>query len=760
MHPQVKHSVKHRYEFGPFRLDADDRLLHRDGEVVPLTSKVFDILLVFVANSERTLEKEEVMEQVWPGQFVEEGNLARNVSTLRKALGESSDEHRYIVTIPGRGYRFVAKVREVMDEDGRPIIRSNVTEPLVNGLDESVEAEAPALDRTAASDEEVVETVDCTVKRPSPFTSRRRSIVLVLSALVILIAAVVGLVGWYLRPESAPPVGRAVPLTSYPGFERNPALSPDGNQVAFTWNGVKQDNFDIYIKLIGSSPPLRLTTNPAEDVSPVWSPDGRTIAFLRRLERDRNELLLIPALGGPGRKLTDTLIVDYNGLRFPSLAWSPDSRWLVVSHREDGDLAEGLFLVSTLTGEKRRLTRPAPNFSGDYKPAFSPDGRALAFSRRHGVSLSEVYLLSLSGNYEPAGEARRLQTDGRWARNPVWTRDGRNILYLSRASSSLVEKEELRIIAASGSGRSERVALKEDDISEVGLGRHLVYTRNTGESNIWRAEVPPSGDQAGQPQLLISSTQNDGRPRYSPDGKKIAFGSTRSGTDEIWIADADGSNPMQLTFFGGPLVGYMNWSPDGQRLVFHARPEGQADLFTISTSGGAPKRLTTHPSDDTVPSYSRDGRWIYFASIRSGQFEVWKMPAEGSDATQITSGGGRVAYESPDGKTLYYSHLSIEKGIWKAPAQGGEAIQVTGPIKDPFSFAVAADGIFYVAADSRRQGLIQFLSYATGRSRTVVLTERPIGGGLSLSPDQRFLAFVQRDQDGSDLMLIENFVVR
>src|SRR5262245_17311606 len=209
MHPQPKHSVKHCYEFGPFRLDAGERLLYRNGDVVPLTSKVFDILLVFVANSGRTLEKEEVMEQVWPGQYVEEGNLTRNVSTLRKALSESPDEHRYIVTIPGRGYRFVAEVKEVTDED-------------------------------------VVETADSAPPPTSPFTPRRRSSALALAALLVLLAAVGGLVGWYFRPKPTPSVGRAVPLTSDPGFERNPALSPDGNQVAFSGTSEEQDKFDSY----------------------------------------------------------------------------------------------------------------------------------------------------------------------------------------------------------------------------------------------------------------------------------------------------------------------------------------------------------------------------------------------------------------------------------------------------------------------------------------------------------------------------------
>ena len=568
-----------------------------------------------------------------------------------------------------------------------------------------------------------------------------------------------GLAGWYFRAKGPPPVWRPVPLTSYRGSERNPALSPDGNQVAFAWDGEKRDNFDIYIKLIGSGPPLRLTTNPATDVSPAWSPDGRTIAFLRRLEGDRNELLLIPALGGPERKLAETLQTRLElGLR--SVAWSPDGLWLVVSHRERDEQGEALFLISAQTGEKRRLTQPPRGYLSDLTPVFSPDGRAVAFSRLSSPGASEVYLQQLSGDFEAAGEARRLTTNGRWAVDPVWTADGRYILHL--LADRRGGPPELRRIVTSGSSASEPVPLPQDDLHELSLGKHLVYSRGTGDTNIWRAEVPSPGGPASQPQLLISSTLNDTQPRYSPDGKKIAFCSTRSGAREIWVAEADGSNPVQLTSFGGPFVGFMNWAPDSQRLVFHALPQGHADLFTIPAAGGSPKRLTMGtPSENLGPSYSQDGRSIYFTSSRSGQFEVWKMPAEGGDPIQVTHGGGRSPIESPDGKTLYYAHLLPEKGIWRMPVAGGEGMRVTGPTTDVPEFVVTAEGIYYAAApESPNQTLIRFLSFSSGKTVPVLVTDRPIARGLSLSPDQRFLAFAQRDQMGTDLMLIENFAVR
>jgi Tol biopolymer transport system component len=302
--------------------------------------------------------------------------------------------------------------------------------------------------------------------------------------------------------------------------------------------------------------------------------------------------------------------------------------------------------------------------------------------------------------------------------------------------------------------------LADNNLWQLSLSHHLVYTRSSNDTNIWRAEIPSKGSPANRPQPLISSTYEDFQPCYSPDGKKIAFGSNRSGAQEIWIADADGSNPQRLTFFGGPIAGLMNWSPDSQHLVFHARPNGQADIFTIPASGGEPKRLTAEPADDTVPSYSHDGRWIYFSSIRSGEWEVWKMPAEGGEATRLTWGEGGIPLESPDGTAVYYARLSAKEGIWKVPAQGGEAVRITGPLSDQASFAVVDEGIFYAAAPgSCDQGLILFLNFSTGHSRPVVVTNRPIGWGLSVSPGQRFMIFAQVDQTGSDLMLIENFVV-
>jgi Tol biopolymer transport system component/DNA-binding winged helix-turn-helix (wHTH) protein len=697
------------YRFGEYEVDSARRLLLRKGERVTLTPKAFHVLLTLLEHHGEIVSKDELLRIVWPDTVIEEISLTRNISVLRKTLGEKPDEHNYIVTVPGTGYGFVAAVERADTPGGSSSRKAR--------------------------------------------TGRRW-----LLAAVLALSALAGWIAWYFRPESVPSVRRAVPLTSFRGFERNPAISPDGRQVAFTWDGERQNNFDIYVKTVRDAAPVRLTTNTAEDVSPTWSPDGRTIAFVRRFGGNRGDLLLIPASGGPERKLAET----QGEFRFEvlSLAWSPDGQWLAVSHREPADLANALFLVSAETGQKRRLTTAPQGYVGDYMPAFSADGRSLAFVRMSGWVVGEVYLLPISTDYSVGAEPKRLTSDGRLATSPVWTHDARGILYVFAESN----RRELRSAPVDGAGTSRRILLLEDHVNELSTrGNRLVYSRETSNSDIWRAEIDPTGVSLSPPRRLIASTRHDEFPRYSPDGRKIAFVSVRSGTREIWIAEADGSNPLPLTSFGGPVISPPAWSLDGQRIAFHVRSEGQGDLFMVPALGGAPKRLTTDPADDLTPSYSHDGRWIYFSSMRSGRWELWKMPAEGGEATQITrSEGNYLPTESPDGKTLYYCHKVPEKGIWKIPVQGGEAVQVTGPYSPQLcAMTVTAQGLYYArAADSGNRYSIQFVSFSTGESRSVVVSDRPfVYFSLSVSPDGRWLLYGQSESD-SDLMLIENFAVR
>jgi serine/threonine protein kinase len=202
----------------------------------------------------------------------------------------------------------------------------------------------------------------------------------VIGSAVFLVAAV-GILHWsgWLPRLSKPQTTLldVIPLTSYPGREAEPTLSPDGSQVAFTWNGRGQDNQDIYVKAIGSERPVRLTSHPALDGSPAWSPDGSRIAFLRDKPGGGSEVRVIPPTGGPERRLAEIAASAEYGL-----SWSPDGRRLATVDRVSPGAPMGIVLLDTETGATEQLTSLASSAGrGDVWPVFSPDGRTVAFRR-------------------------------------------------------------------------------------------------------------------------------------------------------------------------------------------------------------------------------------------------------------------------------------------------------------------------------------------------------------------------------------------
>ncbi len=698
--------------FGPFEVDLEEGVLRKHGVRVKLQAQPFQVLVALLEKPGTVVARDQLRRRLWPDDtFVDfEHGLNAAVTRLRQALGDSAEQPRYIETWSKRGYRFTAQVQG-----------------------------------------QVVETEK--VAASVPLTPPQWKHWVWFAAAGLLAASGAG--AFFLSSQRTAPTGQPLTLTTFRGREINPALSPDGTRVAFAWDGEKQDNFDIYVMPVPSGAPLRLTTDPADDVRPAWSPDGRTLAFLRRLGSDRGELLLVPVEGGPEHKLREIRDLELRESpgRIVSLAWSPDGRWIAASHHGFEGLSEGISLFS-LTGKSRQLTSP-PDY-GDHMPAFSPDGRTLAFCRNSGFSASEIFLLPLQENFEPAGSPRRLTAHGRCSSNPVWTRHGRDLLYIVGCSPG---QREMRTIQVSGPQASPRTIALGHDVSEISGGPHLVYSRQSRDVNIWRAKLPATGISPAAAELFIGSTRPDGIAKYSPDGKRIAFVSSRSGSAEIWVSDADGSHPVRMTSIGGPLVGILNWSPDGQWIAFHARPEGQADLFVIPAAGGSPRRLTTNPQDDNAPSYSHDGRWIYFSSARSGQVQIFKMPAEGGPAVQLTTAGGVHPIESPDGKmVLYYGDLDTS-GIWSVPVTGGHAVKVAGPTHPwPFGFAVTVDGVYYPAPPhSGDQRFIQFLRFSNRETRPVVVVSNAFHLGMSVSPDGRYILFDQYEESRSDLMLVENF---
>jgi len=362
--------------------------------------------------------------------------------------------------------------------------------------------------------------------------------------------------------------------------------------------------------------------------------------------------------------------------------------------------------------------------------------------------------VSVSRDLVPEGEAAQLSRENAWIAEPTWTHDGREIIcsMFSGGDSSL-----WRLPASGG-------ALKRLEIAGAGFnpalsreGNRLAYTRDRSDFNIWRVQMPGAGTAKPTSAPLISSSRLEANAQYSPDGKRIAFGSDRSGTTEIWVSDGDGSHAVQVTTLGKAESGTPRWSPDGRRIAFDWNVAGHWDIYTVNAGGGGLQRMTTDSFDHNIPSYSLDGQWLYFASSRTGRYEVWKMPAGGGDAVQVTKNGGQTAFESADGKWLYYTKEDPSSSLWKMPVAGGVETPV-GPAVYWRSFAITEQGIYFQPPPKPDgHSSIEFLGFASGARKTVLPLTRPTVHGLAVSPDNRFLIYTQFDQAGSDLLLIENF---
>ena len=566
-------------------------------------------------------------------------------------------------------------------------------------------------------------------------------------ALVGLIALSIFLLVYSNRQHPADKL-TVVPLTYYPGYQENPAISPDGKEIAFVGQGKDGSrSFEVYVQLIGSTDPLRLTSVSAgsADRFPVWDPGSTRVAFLRTRRGERfARILTIPALGGAETDLGIPSVLATGGL-----SWSPDGRFLAFA-AATGPNEGAIFELSLLDHSVRRRSLAIPSQT-ICCPVYDPSGARLAFNR----SGMEIVVIGPGHGAERAVPASGIGL--------TWTANGRALVYSSFGRLAEVDP-------VSGSIAEPAAATAAGlDISDVSIrGNRMAFVRWTLEHSIWQLTLHGSRDgrtpkmSAAPAVQLISATRPDDTPQFSPDGEWIAFDSQRSGSPDIWIGKRDGSGLRRLTFLGG-FAGTPRWSPDGQWIAFDFRPpSSRPDIWILRVAGGETRQLATNMGGANVPSWSNDGRWIYFHAWSDDQ--IWKLPSGGGKPVRVTRHGGFEAFESMDGKYLYYSKKQKHSGIWRIDLSTGIEAPVPELLRagDYRQWALGGTGIFFVPNDEvfSKDAVVRFFDFATRKIvpvATVGRLERAGGGALAVSRDERSLLCVRMDRDNRNIMLVENF---
>jgi eukaryotic-like serine/threonine-protein kinase len=670
----------------------------------------------------------------------EEQKIPRTVADR----GDRLDSWKEIAAFLGRGVRTVQRWEEV---EGLPVRRH------VHGRGGTVFAFKAELQKWYAQRQElpsleaeplpatpqIVEFVVPQVPQPEGSQSKWRNVWVGVGAAIVAVAAIIAVLQLQHRRGPATPSI----LISQIGRISQTVYSPNGDHIVYCWNGDREDtNLDLYVRDVRTGASRRLTSHPNNEHSAAWSPSGDRIAFLR----DKVGVFVIQRDGRNEQQLEAARPDTVYGV---GMSWSADGGSLVYSERESPRAAPVLFLLNLATRKRRQITNAPASGAGDLYPSYSPDGHALAFVRSWSDGNSGVYIVRMSERGDPVGLPESSNIDRHSIAGLDWMPDGRGIVY-SSDRGGLRRLWQVRFARWRRGPKEPEVVMGGDGGWQPSVARRthsIIYSRRFWNASIWQMELNSAAERPPVLNRLIGSTRIERSPAYSPDGKRVAFVSDRSGFPEIWISDREGHNETQLTQFQSLQPERPSWSPDANWIAFSLRSGGTEGIYFMKAAGGAPRRLTPGSMECNSPSWSHDGQWVYCSSA-TGSERIWRVPVSGGGSAPVTIGSRPK--ESPDGVWLYFAR---EGALWRMPAIGGAAEKlIDAPVGD---FAITRRGIYFdLGSGDYTKGVIKFYDHSTRALSVVTQLEKRKSGGLAISPDDRMLLFPINERQGSEVLLI------
>ncbi len=650
-----------------------------------------EVLQHLAAKAGQVVSKDELKKTVWADVIVTENVLTRAISSLRKLLEDDRAEPSYIETISKTGYRLIAKVK---------------------------------YPKSAGRNDETI-----TIK-----LSRKPVVMTV--GITILIALGAFATRSIFLPITPLNVYHPNAIASYSNSEYWPAISPDGRFAAYAWKGETDDNWDIYAKQIGTETVVRITDNSATELRARWSPDGSYVYYLR-YENGGSTIYKKPILGGEEVRILASP-------RFCSGDFdiSPDEKWISFNDRENKSSPLRLKLISLETGEEKWLFAPAEGFNGDIHPTFSPDGRKLAFIREKNSASMYLWVVDLRTE-----KLEQLSTEHISINGFDWSNNGTSLFYGSDRTGLYklwelnLDTRESTLVPA---GDYQMVMPR---MAETG---RIIYAKMRDNVNIWTYDINNKTAKKWYANNELSLN-----PSYSPDGEKACFTMSKDGVFQIWVSEADGTRSVPITQFTGQHLTAPRWSADGKSIAFHGFKEGQADIFIVNARGGVPENLTNSEADEHAPFFSGN-KEIYYSSNRDGDWSIWKMDSDGSNKVQIIEGDAYAPQVSEDGKGVYYvkkGHL----GLWQYDLEeNGESLMI-GPFH-PMNwgaFTVGERGIYYFNHQDKG---IEYFDFDLNENTLIYPPQGRIprlGITMHLAPDGSRLLFSQIDHHDADVMLLE-----
>ncbi len=564
---------------------------------------------------------------------------------------------------------------------------------------------------------------------------------------------VAGGIGWLKNKDPEILSGSSQTLTRLSGYQFNGCLSPDHRQVAFVWNG-DAGHFNLYTREQGTGRVRQLTKGPGHDLTPSFSPDGKTLAFMRLTPLSR-DLLLLSATGGSEHLLMhvplsfpelvpDTTIVDAYS---DGPAWDASGQFIAITIHGEYQQLGSVYLVNVKTGERKQVTFPPSQF-GDYNPVLANDDR-LAFLRTGDrANSADIYLLE-KGAHQP----RKLYTTVGRMTGLAWLGGHRLAFSVAAAATPGVFTLDINSAQVQPIDGTDRRASQPATTQD---GRSMVYTSAFRSVGIWEQDI--AAGPSTRARRVVASAGLEHSAQYSPDGQQIVFVSDRTGAQEIWKSNADGTDAFQLTSGEGALVGSPAWSPASDRIAYDTVLNGHLAIYTMRSDGRDRQLLIAGQQDYMMPTWSHDGEYVYY-TLNPGsdaELSIWRKSIHSPNREMLSVGRGDIL-EAADGKSIYFCRAGQERGIWKLSLERRDSppVRVMEVGTNGRYFAIGKNAFYYLLR-TKDDWMIRRRNVDSGTdSLAAVLQGLPELGthSLAISPDGYKLLFSQLDQSGSAIVL-------
>lgn len=672
------------FRVGEWVADASWNRIRRNGDTAKLEPRVMRLLEKLAATPGQPVMRQELLDAVWPDVLVNEEALSRAVSQLRRALGDDPRAPRYVQTLHKGGYCLIAPVNAAPPEQA---------------------------------------------DQPQPKSEKSKLRVFWPFLLLILAGLAAAALHRILSPAPPPSAARAlVPLTSEPGREIEPAVSPDGRRVAYLAS--TPEGYELFVRNIDEGAPVRLTRSALAKGHLAWSPDGSRIAFIGATG-DAAAIYLQPVNGGDATKFIDLPSWSYG------LDWSPDGRTLAYS-----DAAPGEPPAITLLDIATRAARPVAHSAsshGDVKPVFSPDAKRLAFIRTGPLGRQQIALVDL----QRGGDAKILAAPSQQLRGIDWAPGGDALIFSARVG----RKFTLWRIAADSDAAPEMLPTEGGDLfnPSVSSDGRIVVEEVEQDSDIWRTDLT-----GGVSEPLIRSTSDDYEPAYSPDGKQLAFVSQRSGAPELWFAPLDGE-ARRVTRLTGPDIRQISWSADGARLAFVTEEDGASAIYVVDAAGGKQVRVSGSSPGDHPIGWSAGGKALMILAPDTGQWWLKELSIPDGTRRRIAAPAIRLAAIGADGRTIFALAAAGNKVLRLLPGKGIVRQFRLPPSPNGIVALLPTTDAVYIVDDKLGDSRVHRMDLESGVVGPAIALPDYGGGGLSLLPRDRVLAYARARETGNDL---------